>query len=71
YRCLGAFAERHLNLRKLESRPKAGRPWEYVFYADIESPSQTPAMIEALAELSQHATFTRVLGTYAGGLTSR
>ena len=23
-------------------------------------------MIEALAELSQHATFTRLLGTYAG-----
>jgi len=71
YQCLGSFAQRHLNLRKLESRPKAGRPWEYVFYADLESRSDTPAMIEALAELSRHATFTRVLGTYAGGLTTR
>jgi prephenate dehydratase len=71
YQCLGAFAQRHLNLRKLESRPKAGRPWEYVFYADLESRSDSPAMIEALAELSRHATFTRVLGSYAGGLTSR
>jgi prephenate dehydratase len=71
YQCLGSFAKRHLNLRKLESRPKAGRPWEYVFYADLECRSDSPAMIDALAELSGHATFTRVLGTYAGGLTSR
>ncbi len=65
YRCLGAFAERHLNLTKLESRPRPGRPWEYVFYADVNAPAQRPEMVEALAALSEHATFTRVLGTYA------
>jgi prephenate dehydratase len=64
YRCLGAFAERHLNLTKLESRPRAGRPWEYVFYADVDAPAQQPEMVEALATLSAHATFTRLLGTY-------
>jgi prephenate dehydratase len=66
HRCLGAFAERHLNLTKLESRPRPGRPWEYVFYADVEAPAQLPEMIDALATLSEHATFTRLLGTYAG-----
>jgi prephenate dehydratase len=66
YRCLGAFAERHLNLTKLESRPRPGRPWEYVFYVDVEAPAQQPEMIDALATLSEHATFTRLLGTYAG-----
>jgi prephenate dehydratase len=71
YRCLGAFAERHLNLTKLESRPRAGRPWEFVFYADIESAAGTPSMVEALTELSEHATFTRVLGSYQGGLAGR
>lgn len=70
YRCVGAFAERHLNLQKLESRPKAGRPWEYIFYADVESAADSPTMVDALAELSGHATFTRVLGTYAAGLSS-
>ncbi|HEU5277785.1 MAG TPA: prephenate dehydratase [Gaiellaceae bacterium] len=65
YRCLGSFADRHLNLTKLESRPRPGRPWEYVFYADIEAPAAKPEMIDALADLSRHATFTRVLGTYA------
>ncbi len=68
YRCLGSFAERHLNLTKLESRPRAGRPWEYVFYADVQAPAQLPEMVDALAELSQHATFTRLLGTYAGAV---
>ena len=65
YRSLGAFAERHLSLSKLESRPRAGRPWEYVFYADVEAPADVPPMIEALAEVSEHSTFTRLLGSYA------
>lgn len=69
YRCLGAFAERHLSLSKLESRPRAGRPWEYVFYADVEAPADAPPMIEALAEVSDHATFTRLLGTYASAFS--
>ena len=67
YRCLGAFAERHLSLSKLESRPRAGRPWEYVFYVDAEAPADAPPMIEALTEVSEHATFTRLLGSYASG----
>jgi prephenate dehydratase len=71
YRCLGAFAERHLNLTKLESRPRPGRPWEYVFYADVEAPAHLPEMVEALAALSEHATSTRLLGTYAAAIQRR
>jgi prephenate dehydratase len=71
FRCLGAFAERHLNLTKLESRPRPGRPWEYVFYADVEAPAHDPAMVEALAALSEHATFTRLLGSYAAAIQRR
>ncbi|MBW3594538.1 MAG: prephenate dehydratase [Actinobacteria bacterium] len=67
YRCIGAFAERHLSMSKLESRPRAGRPWEYVFYVDVEAPADAPAMVDALTEVSEHATFTRLLGTYASG----
>ena len=58
-------------MNKLGSRPKAGRPWEYIFYADVEAPAASAAMVEALTELSQHATFTRVLGSYASGIKSR
>lgn len=65
YRCLGAFADRHLNLTKLESRPRPGRPWEYVFYADVEAAAGVSEMVDALESMSEHATFTRLLGTYA------
>jgi prephenate dehydratase len=68
YRCLGAFAERHLNLTKLESRPRPGRPWEYVFYADVDAAADASEMVDALAALSEHATFTRLLGTYGAAL---
>lgn len=68
YRCIGAFAERHLNLDKLESRPRPGRRWEYVFYVDVEAPATIPAMVEALSEVSEHATFTRVLGSYGSAI---
>ena len=68
FRCLGALAERHLSMTKLESRPRPGRPWEYVFYVDVDSPAGAAEMVEALAALSEHATFTRVLGSYAGAV---
>src|SRR5215831_18711546 len=71
FRCLGAFADRHLSLTKLESRPRPGRPWEYVFYVDVDAPAARAEMVDALAALSEHATFTRVLGTYAAATQVR
>jgi hypothetical protein len=34
-----------------------------------DAPAGAPPTIEALAELSEHATFTRVLGTYQSART--
>ena len=42
-----------------------------IFYADVEAPSTDPQMVEALSAVSSHATFTRLLGTYASGITRR
>jgi len=60
-----------LNLTKLESRPRAGRPWEYVFYVDVDSPAGRREMVDALGALSEHATFTRVLGSYGAAVQPR
>jgi prephenate dehydratase len=64
---LGAFAERGVDLTKIESRPVRGKPFQYVFYLDfLGSPTVSPAR-EALAELIRQAGFVRILGSYPSG----
>ena len=63
-RCINLFAERELNLTKIESRPKPDTPFEYVFYLDFEGSVQEPSTREALAELDRATTFLKVLGSY-------
>jgi chorismate mutase/prephenate dehydratase len=63
-RCLNVLADEGLNLSKLESRPRLGTPWEYVFYADVEGHLAEPRMQSALAGLAITTQFVRVLGCY-------
>ena len=65
YHALGHFARRGINLLKLESRPSRGRPFEYVFYVDLEGHREDAPVREALAELAGATTFVKVLGSYA------
>lgn len=64
YWCLGALAYRQVNLVKLESRPRRGRPWDYLFYLVFDGHESDPASAEALEELRTKTTFLRVLGSY-------
>lgn len=43
YRALGIIAARGMNLRSLVARPQPGRPFEYVFYAELECPDEAAA----------------------------
>jgi prephenate dehydratase len=64
FRALAAFALRDINLTKLESRPIAGRPWEYVFYADISGAAEERDVANALNHLREMCDTVTVLGTY-------
>jgi prephenate dehydratase len=64
HRCLGCFAERKINLSRLESRPSRGVRWEYVFWADMDSDPDAPDCAAALAALLREAVMVRVVGVY-------
>lgn len=64
YHALGAFAERGVNLLKLESRPSRSRPWEYVFYLDVEGHRDDADVRAALADLAGVTSFVKVLGSF-------
>lgn len=61
---LGAFAKRGINLLKIESRPLAGRPWEYRFYLDLAATADDAETQSAMSELRSHVTSALELGSY-------
>lgn len=62
--CLKIFQKYSLNLTKLESRPIPENPWEYVFYAAFEAGIDADEVKTAIGELTLHALFVKLLGSY-------
>jgi prephenate dehydratase len=65
FHALRPFAERGVNLVKLESRPSGSGPWKYRFYLDVEAGAHDPAFRAALEDLRSEAAAVQVLGSYA------
>lgn len=63
-RCLQVLSDAGLTLTRLESRPVAGRPFEYAFFVDVEGNVADPATRAAVDRLRPVATSVRVLGSY-------
>jgi len=63
FKALSVFALRDISLSKIESRPMRGRPWEYVFFADILRGDDEAAR-NALRHLGEIAELVKVLGVY-------
>lgn len=63
---LQPFADRGINLVKLESRPRRGAPFEYVFYVDIERSGEDPDVLAAFDAARLHTSMLKVLGSYPG-----
>jgi prephenate dehydratase len=66
---LRCFADRGVNLSNLESRPSRTVAWEYVFWADVDGASDSPAVAAAVSDLRSVSTMVRVLGSYRRGST--
>jgi prephenate dehydratase len=66
HRALQAFADRGINLSRLESRPwlDRGTRWEYLFWVDLDADAASPACAAALVDLDAEAETIRVLGSY-------
>lgn len=61
---LKVFADRNVNLTKIESRPTKRVLGEYCFFLDLEGHRDEPIVAEALEELHQHSSKVRFLGSY-------
>jgi len=64
YHALGEFANRGINLTKIESRPRRNRPWHYVFYVDMDGHYLDLGVGRALSSLLTRAAFVKLLGSY-------
>ncbi len=65
FKALSVFALRDLDLTKIESRPLAGSPWEYLFYLDFAGSTGDETSRRALDHLGEYATTLRILGAYS------
>jgi chorismate mutase/prephenate dehydratase len=63
-RVLRCFAGNKVNLSMIESRPLAGRPWEYRFFIDVTGHAGDAGVARALAQIDRFSISTKVLGSY-------
>jgi 3-deoxy-7-phosphoheptulonate synthase len=67
FETLRIFALNDINIVKLESRPIHSRPWEYLFYVDLETDVTEESRKHILAELIEKTEFFKFLGSYNKG----
>lgn len=64
FQVMKIFSVYDINLVKLESRPILGKPWEYMFYADLEADILSKELAPMMEELKQRSEMLRILGRY-------
>ena len=64
YSALRPFAERNINLTKIESRPTGSELGRYIFILDFQGHRTDPHVVETLDEIRPHMAVLKVLGSY-------
>jgi chorismate mutase/prephenate dehydratase len=64
HRLLEPFSRCGVNLTSIQLRPIKGKPWEYLFFLDLEGHQGEPPVAEALEGAAGVANSYRVLGSY-------
>lgn len=64
YHILGEFADRHINLSRIESRPSKRKLGEYVFFIDIDGYVFSPPIQDVLCALKEKQIYVKLLGSY-------
>ena len=64
FHVLQVLADNNLNMKKLESRPIPGSPWEYMFYVDLDVPAERELFERAMEQVQAAAASYRLLGMY-------
>jgi chorismate mutase/prephenate dehydratase len=68
FRVLEPLSRMGVNMSKIESRPSRRRPWEYVFFIDVDGHQSEKKVADAVAEVSPACTSLKVLGSYPKAL---
>jgi chorismate mutase / prephenate dehydratase len=58
------FAERGVNLKKLQSRPVSGKGWDYVFYVEVTGHVTDRPVVTALEAVKRSTKYLKVLGSF-------
>ncbi len=64
FRALKPLQKNNINMTKIESRPAGNKPWEYVFFADLQGYADDRKVRQVLREMGKSCIFMRILGSY-------
>ncbi len=68
YKTLESFYVYGVNLTKIESRPSRKKPWDYVFFVDLDGHIEDENVKRAIEELMKENRIIKILGSYPKAL---
>lgn len=64
YRALQPFADRNIDLTRIESRPARGTSWRYLFIVELEGHMTDRSVLTAVEEVRAASRHVKILGSY-------